>query len=284
VRRHGREYRFAAVPEAPGRHATDAFEIPPDLQARLFPDAAGQPMSAASLRRLLAESGLALDPATRLTLQAGRLTIDTPSAPDRAAVAALIETARLNPPLQHRVTTKILEIAAGVTWNYPDGTLLNEAQMQEFAREMAQTKGVDLLAMPSVVARPDQRSTIELGSELVTPAGPAGEEPETHQVGKVMDLQVSPLGFGQQLGVDYTDTTGRIEPATGAAAITEHAAIRSDAFCGDTTTRVLVRTHPDGCRTVLLVTPTLIDASGRPHRGGPTLAAPGAAGPPSPSQ
>lgn len=265
VRRHGREYRFTAIPDPPGQQASASLDIPPDLQARLFPDSAGQALSAASLRQLLTVSGLALDPATRLTLLPGRLTIDTPSAADRAAISALIETARLNPPIQHKVSTKILEVPAAATWNYPDGTLLNDTQVQQLLREMARTKGVDLLTMPSVVARSDEPATMEIVNELITPAKGADGGWETHQVGVVVDLQVSPLGLGHRLGVNYTDTTGRIDPATGAAAITERAAIHNDSFSGDTTTRLMVQTHPDGTRIVLLVTPVLIDSSGRPR-------------------
>ena len=57
-----------------------------------------------------------------------------------------------------RLTAKRLELPADVAWNDPDGTLLDEAQAQAFSREMAKTKGVDLVAAPSVVAQPGEPS------------------------------------------------------------------------------------------------------------------------------
>ena len=71
VQRHGREYRFTAAADQPGRHSTDSLEIPPNFQAKLFPAAGNQPMSADSLRAALAASGLKLDRCGKLSSRQG---------------------------------------------------------------------------------------------------------------------------------------------------------------------------------------------------------------------
>lgn len=282
VQRHGREYRFTAAADQPGRSATEALEIPSNFQAKLFPATAGSedpfartspavapPMSPDSLRAALAAIGLELDPNTRLTLQPDlKLTIDTTSAADRAAISSLVESAKLDPPTQTKVTARILEVAADVMWNLPDGTLLDESQKQAFFRKMGQTKGVDLLTMPSVMALPDQPANITIGREFVIPVKGADNEFETHMVGRAINLNASPLGLGHHVDVNYTDTTGEVDDVTGEAAITERAAIQGNGFAGDSATRVQVQTRPDGSRVVLLLTPTLIDPTGRPARAG----------------
>lgn len=270
VRRHGREFRFTAASNQPGQPSTDALEIPPNFQAKLFPAAGNQPMSADSLRAALSAAGLELDPSTRLTLQPDlMLTIDTTSAADRAAISSLVESAKLDPAIQTKLTAKMLEVPADVAWNYPDGTLFNDAQTQAFFREMAQSKTVDLVTAPSVMAKPDQPATIEMiEREIFTPVKGQDTVFEAHPVGVAISLNACPLGLGHQVGVNYTNTTDGIDPATGEASITERAAIHSNGFSGDGTTRVQVQTRPDGSRAVLLVTPTLIDPTGRPVRAG----------------
>ena len=50
--------------------------------------------------------------------------------------------------------------------------------------------------------------------------------------------------------------------------INTHAAIADQTFSGDAKTIANVDTHPDGTRTVLLLTTTLIGHTGAPARGG----------------
>ncbi len=267
VQRHGREYRFTAAADQPGRRSTEALEIPSNFQAKLFPAAGDQPMSGDSLRAALASIGLELDPNTRLTLEPDlKLTIDTTSAADRAAISSLVESAKLDPPIQTKVTARILEVAADVAWNLPDGTLLDESQTQAFFRKMGQTKGVDLLTMPSVMALPDQPANITIGRDFVTPVKGANNEFETHMVGRAINLNAYPLGLGHHVDVNFTDTTGEVDDVTGEATITERAAVQGNGFSGDSATRVQVQTRPDGSRAVLFVTPMLIDPTGRPAR------------------
>lgn len=267
VRRHGREFRFTAATDQPGRPSTEALEIPPNFQAKLFPAAGDQPMSGGNLRAAFASAGLELDPNTRLTLQPDhKLIIETTSAADRAALASLVEGARLDPMFQAKLAAKIIEVPADVAWSHPDGTVLDDAQMQALLRELSRTKGVELLTAPSVTAQPEQPASIEIGRDFVIPVKGADHEFETHRVGLAIGLNASPLGLGHQLAVDFSDTSGGTDPATGEAAITERAAMHGNGYSGDGATRLQVQTRPDGSRVVLFVTPARIDATGRPVR------------------
>jgi hypothetical protein len=267
VRRHGREYRFTAAADSPGQHSTASLELPPNFQAKLFPAGGNQPMSVESLRAGLASMGLELNSSTLLTLDPNlKLTIETTSAADRAALASLVESAKLDPPLQTKLTARILEVAADVAWNIPDGTMLDDSQAQTFFRKMSQTKGVDLLTMPSVMAKPDQAADITIGREFITQVKGAENEFETHMVGLAINFNSSPLGLGHHVDMNFTDTTGNVDDVTGEATITERAAVQGNGFSGDSTTRLQVQTRPDGSRIVVLVTPMLIDSTGRPAR------------------
>lgn len=88
------------------------------------------------------------------------------------------------------------------------------------------------------------------------------------QPGRHSTDSLQTLGLGHQLDVNLSDTSGDVDDATGEASITERVAIQSNGFSGDSATRVQVQTRPDGSRAVLLVTPTLIDPTGRPARTG----------------
>jgi hypothetical protein len=118
------------------------------------------------------------------------------------------------------------------------------------------------------MARPDQPADITIGREFLIAVKGADNEFETHMVGLAVGLNASPLGLGHHVDVNFTDTTGEVDDVTGEAAITERAAIQGNGFAGDSATRVQVQTRPDGSRVVLLLTPTLIDPTGRPARAG----------------
>jgi hypothetical protein len=192
--------------------------------------------------------------------------IDTSSAADRAVLASLIEAIDRDPPLQHKLQTKMIEIAAGVEWEPPQASQLGDEQAQQMLRKLSQIKGIDLVTAPSIVSRSGQQATIEIINEVIAPDANAPNEMKTHNVGVVIDTRLAPLGFGHQVDLNFTDTTGGVNSKTGFAEISEHAAITNKGYTGDTGTQVQVQTHPDGSRTLLLITPTLLDATGKPAR------------------
>lgn len=288
VRRSGAEYRFAVPGELGRKPLSDTLAVPPGFGESLAALAATETSSSGGLLGALAAMGVELDPSTRLSMRPGGLVIDSTSdadpftartrrdfcglvidstsAADRGALAALIEAMDSVPLVQHALTAKVIDIPAGVQWSPPQAAELGPAELQSLLGELAQTEGVELMAMPSITARSGQAATIEISHEIIAPDADAPDEFSAHPVGIVVGVQLAALGLGHQVDLNYTETTGGIDPATGWADITERTAIASKGFVGDAATQVQVQTHPDGSRTLLLVTPVLTDRSGKVFR------------------
>ncbi|MEI7908557.1 MAG: hypothetical protein WCK77_02870 [Verrucomicrobiota bacterium] len=288
VRRSGAEYRFAVPGELGRKPLSDTLAVPPGFGESLAALAATETSSSGGLLGALAAMGVELDPSTRLSMRPGGLlidstsdadpftartrrdfcglVIDSTSAADRGALAALIEAMDSVPLVQHALTAKVIDIPAGVQWSPPQASELGPAELQSLLGELAQTEGVELMAMPSITARSGQAATIEISHEIIAPDADAPDELSAHPVGIVVGVQLAALGLGHQVDLNYTETTGGIDPATGWADITERTAIASKGFVGDAATQVQVQTHPDGSRTLLLVTPVLTDRSGKVFR------------------
>ena len=288
VRRSGAEYRFAVPGELGRKPLSDTLAVPPGFGESLAALAATETSSSGGQLGALAAMGVELDPSTRLSMRPGGLVIDSTSdadpftartrrdfcglvidstsAADRGALAALIEAMDSVPLVQHALTAKVIDIPAGVQWSPPQAAELGPAELQSLLGELAQTEGVELMAMPSITARSGQAATIEISHEIIAPDADAPDEFSAHPVGIVVGVQLAALGLGHQVDLNYTETTGGIDPATGWADITERTAIASKGFVGDAATQVQVQTHPDGSRTLLLVTPVLTDRSGKVFR------------------
>jgi hypothetical protein len=162
----------------------------------------------------------------------------------------------------------VLELAAGSEWTPPETSQLEEASLQALFHDLAE-KGAQLTTLPAITARVGEQAKIEMVRDLIVPVGGGDGEQgfETHVIGKVLDLTPVPLGFGHRVDLNFTDTTGGLDEDTLAAKIDRRTDLGDTAFSADGQARVHVQTRPDGTRTVLLVTPTLIDATGRPLRG-----------------
>ena len=123
------------------------------------------------------------------------------------------------------------------------------------------------MTMPSITSRGGQSGTIELIREWTVPNDDSGETLETHNVGQVMQLQGSPLGFGHDLAFNFTDTTAEVDSDTGKPNINKRIDVKDAGFSSDNGTRFVVQTRPDGSKSIVLVTSSLIDATGRPVHG-----------------
>ncbi len=269
--RSGLVYQFK--PLIDGRKPVSrGIRVPPDL-ASMLGELSGQSIAEESSPRIPVD-GLfrklipGLDPSTRLSLTpAGILNLETTSTADAAAVSALIQGISSQRPLQHKFTSKVIDLAAGAEWTPPDASRMTAAQLQLFMREMAQTQGTHLRTMPSITSRAGQSGTIELTREWVVPSDDSGESFETHKVGQVMQLQASPLGFGHDLAFDFTDTSAEEDSVSGKPAFIKRIDVKDSGFSIDHGTKFVVQTRPDGSRAVVLVTSTMIDATGRPVHG-----------------
>jgi len=267
VKREGSAYHFEE-PAALAGMSKKSFRVPPDLEAKLR-ESGGDLSNSGEFRDLFEAMGLDLDASTTISFDAktGTVQLGTESAADMTAVAGITDLVSNDMPIQQKMETKIFELPTGMEWNPPDPAAhYSDAQIQLMMREIAQINGIDLMTAPSVTARNGEAAKIEIIRELITPTDDSGENFETHNLGHVFDLQGSALGFGQRMNVNYTDTVGGADPVTGKAQISTHTDIKNTSYVGDGSTKLYVQTRPDGTRTVLMVTPTMIDATGRPLR------------------
>jgi hypothetical protein len=265
VRREGSTYHLEEAGKLAGK-SERTLRVPPDLAARLA-EMGGGSSSSRELRDLFMAMGIELDPSTRIEHSAGTgtLKIQTESAADLAALNGMTDQVINDLPMQQKLQTKMLEIPAGVEWMGPDlAGQYTDGQIQLMMREFAQTKGINLITLPSVTARNGETGAIEIIKELITPADDSGEHFETHNLGHVMKFSGSFLGLGQRMDVDYTYTEGGADPVTGRAQISTRADIKGTAYIGDGFTRLYVQTRPDGSSQVMMTTATRIDATGRP--------------------
>lgn len=266
VNRSKLNYRFAPFADE-RKQVSRALQVPPDFQSAMEvmdPFAESGPRRV-SISELIKASGISLDPSTRLSLtNSGTLDINTTSGADVAMISALVGTFVSDRPLQQKFTQKVIEIPSGMDWTPPDVSQMTEGQVQLLLREMSQKAGVNLMTLPSVTARNGQSAIMEISRELITPVGESGQEFETHNLGLVMRVRGDALGLGHELAMNYIDTTGDIDAATGKANINKRIDMTDSGFTSDGGTRLVVQTRPDGSRSLLLVTSTIIDATGRP--------------------
>lgn len=271
VSRNKLQYHFEPFADE-RKQVNKAIAVPPDF-ASVIPNNAGldpdaDPFAESESHRmpigeLIKTSGLTLDPSTQLSLTAtGTLNINTTSSADLAMISALVGVSEM--PAQQKFATKVVEIPSGVDWTPPDVSQMTEDQVQLLMRELTQKAGVELMTMPSMTARSGQNGTIEIVRELITPVGESGQEFETHNLGHVMQIRGDALGFGHEVALNYTDTTGDVDASTGKANINKRTDMTDSGFASDGGARLVVQTRADGSRTLLLVTSTLIDATGRP--------------------
>ncbi len=273
--RSGLTYQFKPLIDEP-KTVSRSIRVPPDMSSLLI-ELTGIETGAKSpfetdvtpripvdelFRKLISD----LDPSTRLSLTAsGILNLETTSTADAAAVSALIQGISQK-PLQHKFTSMVVNLAAGAEWTPPDVSQMTDAQLQLFMRGMAQTQGTELTTLPSITSKKGQSATVEIIREWIVPKDDSGEAFETHDVGQVMHIQGSALGFGHDIAFDYTDSTAEVDPETGKPSFAKRIDVKDSGFSSDNGTRFVVQTRPDGSKSVVLVTSTMIDATGRAVR------------------
>ena len=267
VKREGSAYLFEAPAET-GKLVKKSLPVPPDILSRLKSAASSQSAANVDFAGALAALGIELDPSTRLRFSPGSSTvqIETTRAADEVAVSTMVERLLGERPIQHKVDTKILELGKDVEWTPPENAQLDEAGMQLLMRELAQMKGVDLMTAPSTVARDGQAAKVEIVREYIFPVPGSENEFNSEDVGVVLDVMPVVLGFGQKLDVGFNVTEVEMDPRSNEFKIVNRASITDHSFSRDSATRLHVETRPDGSRVLLLVTSTLVDATGRPVR------------------
>lgn len=273
VERTEARYVFTALEET-GEKKVREFRVPPDfgvVKGGEDPFAEGAaPRKRLSPAEWFASQGIELDPSTRISFRAATsaLSVETNSAADELAVSSMLRMMADEAPLQHKLETRVLELKAGSQWVPPDVSQLDEAGMQNLFHLLTEQEGAQLMTVPAITGRSGQQAKAEFVREWITPVEGTEDRFETLQIGKVLQITPVPLGFGHRIDLKFTDTTGDVDAESGEAHVDIHTNIENTSFTSDSQARLHVQTRPDGTRTLVLVTPTLIDATGRPVHGG----------------
>lgn len=276
VSRKGSIYEFSVIPNELVS-TTRTFNVPPDFAATL--DALGSTRGEndrmleegvfpqPQLSEILSKLGLDLDPSTLVRpTNAGILIVKSNSAADLTVISQLVKTLADEKPMQLKFSSKIVELASGVDFELPDTSQMTDAEAQSFMRAMAQTKGTDLMSLPSVVTRNGESGNITIGREYILPKEDAEGEFETHLVGQAMKIGGNALGFGQETSFNFTDTTA--DDSKKNITIETQTDLSDTGFSNDQGTRFVIQENPDETTVIVLVTSTLIDATGEPFHGG----------------
>ena len=289
------EYRFE--PLTSEKRLTKILRVAPDFASSIEAMAiAPPPENQRPITVLLAEIGLGIDPAAKISLSAsGVLTLANIRAADAAAITDFTQTLSSQRPKQIRFTVKVLELAKNANVTLPEADPMTDGQSLRFQRKVSEQKGVDLMTLPTVISRCGEPATVEIvrdfppheedakGGGIVghqtggalegavlghdsNEEAAAPKTPKSDHTGKVMEAEGNLTGLKLDVKLDYTDSVGSIDPSTKKAVIEKRAHITEAGFFTDGTTRQLIQTHADGSKTVLLAKAELIDATGRPCR------------------
>ncbi|MCW1886251.1 hypothetical protein OKA04_16050 [Luteolibacter flavescens] len=266
VKRTGSEYVFTA-PEETGKMVTKSFQVPPDLFSAFGPEADPSRTKLRNHPRFLPEflekSGIEIDPTTKLRLTGSTLQMETTSAADRVTITGLIDTIADEMHIQHKMETRMIKIDPGTGGLPEDMTALDDAGTLELMRKLGQTKGVEVVAIPETTGRPGEPTKIEIIREFIMPSDTEDSGFISENVGVVLDLRSSPYGLGHHMDLNLTEKTVEENGGPSVFSFVDRPPVTDSSFARDGKARVHVQTHPNGSRSVVILTPTLVDAAGK---------------------
>ena len=202
------------------------YQVPPDFVHRIN---SSEPWdSRLPVRAAFEKRGVSFDKSTRLTLQGSKLGVETRDRGDEMAISATVEVVKKGHPLQIRVETQTFEIPSDSSWDGPgDGIVAGE----DLAK-LRRTRGVE---------------------EVVQPFDLRSNKPSFGYVpGGKLSVQFGFLGLGIQGKAVFDQRTPDGQPVV------------AEGQTPNGGTRIATRVRPDGSRVVVAVTPTIVDATGRP--------------------
>lgn len=228
------------------------WRVPPDLVSRLRREAGLA--EGTGLMDALTAAGWVRDGSTEASLQpaSSSLEIRTSDAGDLARLEGMVESLE-QAPLQVMVEAKVFQVPAGSEWEEPEEDV-TRGEGEQVERELAAMAGVEMMKLPSFTARNGEMAQILVDSDLQPRDG------EWSGPGRSLNVTPAAIGFGHALEFSYVeiaDLKGRLE---------ERVSIQNSPFVGDGRSVWAGQTHSDGSRTVLMLFPQLIDATGRPVR------------------
>lgn len=278
VKRSGLSYMFERMPgdgmAKEGRiEMTDdfAYRLAELLGIELKRDPSAPQMTAMDLLRsigsfeeLLARLGMDLDPGTKIVAGEGEMLIQAARAEDLAKLQALAGLIAGEEKAQAKYTVKVLEIPAGFESNRLLSETHTDLEVQLLMRELAQQAGTNLMTMPSVQSVSGGQGIIEMAKEVYYPKGDGFE---SRMVGQEVDVKGGALGFGQEMNVEFQNTTvDGSQPVTESSFRTS-ARVSAEGYADDGVTRSGIQEREDGTKVLILVTTDRVDATGRVVRG-----------------
>jgi hypothetical protein len=235
--RRGNTYRFHAPPETREnrRLGRETHAVPPDFLSRI----SGEPVNRRSgARGAFEKRGVSLDSSTRVTLVGSQLSVESRSRSDEKAISGVVKSVTSRPPLQIRVDARTFEVPPGQPWS-------------GFGREI-----VDDHAVAALRRIPSVKEQVISSEELFSSPLRSHESRLMKLGGGTLRVEPAFLGFGIQVKADLSQKPREGRPVR----------ISMEGQTRNGSTRISTATRPDGSRVVLAVTPTIIDATGRPVR------------------
>ena len=226
-KRRGNTYHFQA-PGGSDRLVQETYPVPPDFLAQISMEAYDRKLP---VRAAFEKRGVSFDEATLLTLSGTKLGVETRDRGDKAAISGTIQVLSGDTPLQVRLDARTFDIPAGQAWVAP----ANGIASQSVLVELRQIAGVRENSLPGLTTRSSEPGLIHFPAETLR-------------------FESRLLGTGIETKAEFTRKDRPV-------------ALNVEGSGSDGSTRIATATRPDGSRVVLAITPTIIDATGRPlHR------------------
>jgi hypothetical protein len=261
VRRNNLTYIFEPMGKDGANERTIVSQ--PDLKLRLGKMAGmtDEELMDPDWNDLLARLGISVDPKLKVVARPdGSLTIHSPDGSDVGKLVALFGQLGSEQEARVKATSKLVRVSPHSDWKFDGTESMADLDVQLMLRALAQRRGVDLMSMPSVMAKHGQEAKMEIVREVSIES--AEGQAEQIMVGKVMDLNAKAVGFGQSINATFIDT----DVDESGAGVRELANLGTDGFSDDGATRISVQEMPDGSKVILMVTGELIDPTGLPIR------------------
>lgn len=177
-------------------------------------------------------------------------------------IGTLFEAYLSSPPAQVRVTSKVVcfdSKSIGENFPVPEApTTMSDAELQQFFKTAAKTRGTGIMTMPSVLTRPGKEATIEVTREVIIPSPANPQQMTKDWTGVKMRIHPVLMGFGTMIRPSLD--IGELAPST--TSVTHHR-WGQQTFVTPENTMIYPYDDPEGRKLFLFVTHQEIDAAGQ---------------------
>ena len=230
--------------QTPAETVTRSFKVSPSFSTDLANFLSLPPSEQPSLstNQLLQKIGLAGTTDTSASYLAASSTLLVKDNPANLEILSdLLDEVVNATPLQFRTTSKLI---ASFSEN-----LQSEAQLQVLFREVTQTKGADILTMPSILSEVGQSATVQMLQET-----------DTDWTGVRFQAEVARFGFGHQQSIDFESREDGVTPQEKESAQFQITDVGPSDWSLTHTSQT-----SDGKNLYAVVSATLLDPSGKQY-------------------